>query len=83
MEGKISSFIKLSLDIEIMYPSRRLPAEGQVTVTAFEFLLWFINSTALGAISFKTYTENNIFYHTSTCFKTALTHSQELTFCKL
>lgn len=56
VEGRISSFTELSLDIEIMYPSRRLLAEGQRTVTAFEFLLWFINSTALGAVSFKTYT---------------------------
>lgn len=56
VEGRISSFIKLPLDIEIMNPSRRLLGEGQLTVTSFEFLLWFINSTALGAVSFKTYT---------------------------
>lgn len=46
--------MKFSLYIEIMYPSRRLLGEGQLTFIAFEFLLWFINSTALGAISLKT-----------------------------
>jgi hypothetical protein len=56
VEGKISFFVKLSLVIKIMDPSRRFLAEGLLMVTAFQFLVWFINSAALGASLFKAQT---------------------------
>lgn len=78
MEGRVSSFIKIPLDIEIMYPSKRLLAVGQLTVIALEFLLWFINSTALGAISLKHTHKITFSTAQSTWSKIALKHPQDL-----